>query len=470
MRTKTGAVLTAFTVFAAITTVAAQDAASNEDAIQSRIRALEQELQNLKQTVDKQQTRTNENTQFEELDQKVRVLERKQELANEEAAAKAKTTPILSVGERGFSLQSADGAFNLRLRSLVQADTRLYFGEGNASDSDTFLIRRARIELTGKLFEKFDYRLMEDFAGSSPTLLDAWLKWNPDPRFQLVAGKSKLPVDLEREQSREYNLTTEFGYPTSLAPNRSIGVAARGLLLGGILDYYIGGFNSTADGGSSVTAASGSFSGAGRLFVQPFLNSGNSALKGIGFGVGGTYGEFEGTPSGYSTVGQRPFFSWNAGVVDDGTQWRLLPQIYYFNGPFGLLAEYAISSQQARSGANQATLENRAWQATASWVLTGEDATFNGVKPKHPFGFGENRGWGAWQVVARATELDVDNDAFPTFANPASSASKATSYGGGLNWYLNPMTRISADYNWTTFAGATRPDENSFIMRFQFRF
>jgi uncharacterized membrane protein YukC len=93
MRTKTGAVLTTLAFAAALNTVAAQDAAPNDNAIQSRIRALEQELQDLKQTVNAQHTKTNENVKIEDLDQKIRVLERKQELAGEEAAAKAKTTP-----------------------------------------------------------------------------------------------------------------------------------------------------------------------------------------------------------------------------------------------------------------------------------------------------------------------------------------------------------------------------------------
>ena len=311
---------------------------------------------------------------------------------------------------------------------------------------------------------------MEDFAGSTPTLLDAWLDWKIKPEFQVLAGKVKVPVGLERYQSREYNLMNEFGYPTSLAPNRDIGIAIHGGLFGNALDYYVGGFNWVPDGGSSVTSADGSVNLAARLFANPFRQSENRALQGIGFGVAGTYGDGAGTPANYSTVGQQTFYSWRSGVAVDGTTWRLVPQIYYFNGPFGLLGEYAVSSQEVRSGANQGTVQNKAWEVTASWVLTGEDATFSGVKPARPVGFGEKRGWGAWQVVARATELDIDDDAFPTFANPATSASRARSYGGGLNWYLNPMVRISANYNWTTFSGAARPDENSFITRVQFRF
>ena len=38
----------------------------------------------------------------QELDQKVRVLDRKSEIAAEEAAAKKKETPVLVAGEKGF--------------------------------------------------------------------------------------------------------------------------------------------------------------------------------------------------------------------------------------------------------------------------------------------------------------------------------------------------------------------------------
>ncbi|HEU5070220.1 MAG TPA: porin [Verrucomicrobiae bacterium] len=407
--------------------------------------------------------------QIQQLDQKVRVLERKQEL-DQEAAAKAKPAPVLSVGEKGFALESADGAFKLRLRSLVQADARFYPDDGGVSGNDTFLIRRARLEFTGTLYDKFDFRVMPDFAGSTPTLLDAWLNWQIKPEFQVLAGKVKVPVGLERYQSRENNLFNEMGYPTSLVPNRDIGLALHGEVLDRKLDYYVGVFDGTTDGGSTVTDTDDEKTVAARLFVTPFATSDNDALKGLGLGIAGTYGDSEGTPSGYRTVGQQTFFRWNSGTVNDGTVWRVAPQLYYYNGPFGLLAEYVVSSQELRNGAVSDSIENTAWQVTASYVLTGEESTFRGVKPARPVGFGDKKGWGAWQVVARATELDVDNGAFPTFASAATSPSRARSYGGGINWYLNPQVRFSADYNWTEFSGASLRDEHAIITRVQFRF
>ena len=51
-------------------------------------------------------------------------------------------------------------------------------------------------------------------------------------------------------------------------------------------------------------------------------------------------------------------------------------------------------------------------------MLTGEDASYRGVtRPNHPFTVG-SAGWGAWELVARYGELEVDDAAFPVFADP----------------------------------------------------
>src|SRR5689334_10636987 len=62
----------------------------------------------------------------EALDQKIRVLERKNELADEAADARKKETPVVKASEKGFGLQSADGQHEIRLRGLLQADGRAF--------------------------------------------------------------------------------------------------------------------------------------------------------------------------------------------------------------------------------------------------------------------------------------------------------------------------------------------------------
>jgi len=148
-----------------------------------------------------------------------------------------------------------------------------------------------------------------------------------------------------------------------------------------------------------------------------------------------------------------------------------------------LLGEYVVSEQRvSRSAAplTSATLRHTAWEVAPGWVLTGEDATYAGVVPKRPFNL-KSGGWGAVQVVGRYARLDIDDDAFPEYANAATSASEARAWAVGLNWYLNRNLRVCLSYSRTTFVGGggagtaapatvTRQPEQVFFSRLQLVF
>jgi phosphate-selective porin OprO/OprP len=204
------------------------------------------------------------------------------------------------------------------------------------------------------------------------------------------------------------------------------------------------------------------------------------ALKGLGFGVGGSFESdrngASGLTPGYTTDGQQKFFTYTGTVVANGQHWRVSPQGYYYYGPFGILGEYVVSDQDVKNGAASADLQNTAWEVTASWVLTGEDASYFGVTPRHPFNL-HGGGWGAWQIAGRYEELNVDNSAFPTFASTAASASSAHAWSAGINWYLNRNIRLNASFSHTVFGGYTgtapavpSQAENVFFTRIQLAF
>src|SRR5262245_24392986 len=193
--------------------------------------------------------------QVEELDQKMRILERKDELEKEVVAAKARSATPVSAGATGFALRSADTNFVLRLRGYVQADARFYADDHSAGTAnDTFLLRRVRPILEGTVFEKYDFRLMLDFgsgvtasAGNDAYVQDAYVNARFLPWFQLQGGKFKEPVGLERLQSGANLLFVERGLPTQLAPNRDVGFQVQGdfggMPGGSFFSYAIGAFN-----------------------------------------------------------------------------------------------------------------------------------------------------------------------------------------------------------------------------------
>src|SRR5580765_8103721 len=89
--------------------------------------------------------------QIQELDQKVKAMERNRELDAEAAQAKTKESPRLSVGQDGVRFSSPDTNFALKLGAHVQADARFFLGD-HIPVNDTFLLRRVRPILEGTVF------------------------------------------------------------------------------------------------------------------------------------------------------------------------------------------------------------------------------------------------------------------------------------------------------------------------------
>jgi len=401
------------------------------------------------------------------------------------AAASQDPAVEATAGKDGFSLRSADGDFLVKIRGYVQLDGR-YFQDDPRPSSDTFVVRRARPILEGTLYGRFDFRIMPDFGGGQAVLQDAYLDARFSPAFQLRAGKYKPPVGLERLQSATDILFVERALPTNLVPNRDLGVMLHGDLAGGRASYSLGAFNGVPDGGSGDIDTNDGKDVAARIFFEPG-KGGGGPLAGLGLGVAGSAGNQSGTAAApnlpaYKTGGQANFFAFRSDATAAGTavaagrHTRLSPQLYWYAGPFGLLAEYVESRQRvaraATSGNIAADVKADAWQVALSYVLGGR-ASYRGALPDHPFDPAAHR-FGAVELAARYNVLAVGDEAFPLFANPASSARRAAAWAVGANWYLNRGVKWMLDYEQTTFRGGAasgnRPDEKALLGRLQVSF
>jgi len=401
-----------------------------------------------------------EEPRLEDVDTRLRVLERKAEIADEEAAARAKSSSSASASDKGFSLKSADGNYELKLRALVQGDARFYVDDNIPRFNDTFMLRRLRPTFEGSLGKLIGFRLTPEFAGASATIVDAYLDLKFHPAAVVRVGKQKGPVGLERLQSGGSLTFIERAFPTELAPNRDIGVTLQGELASATVNYAVGVYNGVADGRDArATDVDDRKEVAARLFFEPFRNN-PGFFQNLGFGVAGSTGSKQGTTVGtegvlpqYRTPGQNTFFQYAANVAANGTHQRLTAQGYWYRYGLGLLGEYIESQQEVRLGTAESEFTHSAWQLTGSYALTGEDASYRGVvKPNQPFQVGAE-GWGALELALRVSELDVDDDAFPVFANPLTQATRATAYGIGVNWYLTANAKIVANYTQTEFEG-----------------
>ena len=214
-------------------------------------------------------------------------------------------------------------------------------------------------------------------------------------------------------------------------------------------------------------------------------------LQGLGIGFAASYVDAGGgadSPNlpNYRTSGQQRFFAYRGTTFSDGERLRLSPQGYYYYGPFGLLWEYVDVSQDVARDIDGLTrsdqLDHDAWQVAASYVLTGEESTYKGVKPKSPFSI-QSGTFGAFELKARYSELSLDEDSFAggddSFADPTNAAEEAAAWALGLNWYLNQNVKLAFDYEQTEFEGGgggtaeaprDREDEKVVLGRLQLYF
>ena len=425
------------------------------------------------------------------LDQKLRILERNLEIKDETAAAEAKKLPVITAGAGGFSLASPDKKFSLRIRGNIQADARHYFDEKSpATDTpDAFVLRRVRPAFEGTVAEKFSFRIMPDFANNTVALLDAYAAYAHAPWLTVLAGKTKSPFDLERLVSQTNLVFIERSYPTQLGPNRDTGIQFSGELASGRLSYQTAVLDGASDGGSVETDTNDGKDLVFRLFAHPFKSNEDSVLQGLGFGVAYSQGTREvgsGAPRALQTNALVNFFGYGANIRPDGDTSRVSPQLTFSKGPFGLIASYTVSDNELINATTPAAatarrdLTTRAWAVNANYVLTGEDTAYNtNPRPRQDFNFA-NGTWGAWELAARVSGLEVDDDAFTgpgagTFANRNTQAQSVQSYSLGLNWYLNRNVKASLNFEHSTFdeaAGSTADfdAENSVLSRVQLSF
>jgi phosphate-selective porin OprO/OprP len=437
---------------------------------------------------------------LEELDQRTRITDRKLELAQESAAAAAqKPGPRVLTGERGFTIGDVDRQFELKLQGLLQVDGRRLFGsyDGVLRDrTDTFLVRRARLYFDATVLGLVDARLMPDFGNNTVALLDAYADLHPTPWLRLRVGKFKPPIGLERLQTDAYVPLPERALDSNLSAQRDVGAELWGDIANAAIHYELVWLNGNADGTLTDIDDEHAKTYGGRLFIRPF-QLGLQGAGDLGFGFAAETGNEKGSSAitngvasntwlpTFKSVSQNTVFTYLSSTTDptqtvyaSQRHTRLNPQLYYYFGPVGLLAEWVKEKQGVSKGATSGAVNNQAGHVTASFVIGG-DNTYDGVRPKAAANWA-TKDVGAIELIVRYGWLDVDSAAFTAnlYADPTKSVSKAQEWSFGVGWWLNRNVKLCAMFGHTTFEGGAgktgavtdRQTENVGIARVQVAF
>lgn len=343
----------------------------------------------------------------------------------------------------------------LQAEEPLVVDTSPHTPLGTAGD-----IRRLYVDLRGN-YQDFVSRLQ--FGTSSGSLNVAWAYvgyhgWKPDgdKPADIWFGYQKTLFGLDSQTADENRIFTEGPLPSqALAPGKAIGLSLQDY--GSYWQGAIGAFNGAALTAPTSPTDNG-WQFAGRLIVDPLKEEGMVAHIGGSF----SYTKSPNTSSVSGPKTQPEEDTVATSLVSTGTVTGIQSltnagvEGSFEYGPALLQGEW-INEAMDRSPKTKATPSDpyfSGWYTQASYVLTGEaheweqnKGTYGNVTPASPFDPLHGGGWGAWEVAARYSYLnlwDIGGLGTPSSASPQGKESNFTT---ALNWYLN--THVRGELDWT---------------------
>ena len=399
-----------------------------------------------------------------EIRQKLTDLEGRTAQLEEKQKAESSPTDFRVFWKEGLNFDSQDGSFKLKIGGRLQNDwfwsseeDSIKSNVGEQEDGVEF--RRARIYFSGLIYDNVEYKLQFGFEGGDVDLQDAYLALTDFPFGTLKMGRFNEPFSLDELTSSKYITFMERALPNAFSPGRNNGFMLHNVASNERMTTAVGVFRDSDDYGENVD--DGGYNVTGRITVLPIYRDKGVSLLHIGAGY--SYRN----PDDSLQYRQRPEAHLADYFVDTGSfasdQADLLGlEAAWVNGPFSLQGEY-IKANASRIGGSDVSFDG--YYVQASYFLTGEhrsyktsEAAFSRIKPKKNYSSGG--GCGAWEVKARYSELNL-NDGGVT-------GGELDDITAGLNWYLNPNTKIMWDY---IHADKDRIGQaDIFMMRLQFDF
>lgn len=355
------------------------------------------------------------------------------------------------------TLESQAGDKEVKYGGRIQTDWTAMKGDdsldarfGNLEDGTE--MRRARIFVSGLLYEAIEFKAQFDFAGGDVDIKDVYMGIRKLPIIgRLRTGHFFEPFGLEQQTSSKYITFLERSLTSAFTPGRNSGIAVDNTFLDKRLTCSFGVFRDTDDYAKSTGDGKYNFTARTTALLMHDEATGNLIHIGGAFSHRNPNGDM-------LTIKQRPSIHLAPKFVNSGE--IATDAVNLFGGEFAAVfgpvpvqAEYVHAVLDAIGGSDRSF---GAYYVQIGFFLTGESrpyksssGTFNRVKPRSHYIPGE-QGAGAWEVAARFSGIDLDDQEI--------NGGRMEDLTIAVNWYLNANTRLMVNYVHAVLKGTGNAD------------
>ncbi len=363
-----------------------------------------------------------------------------------EVEKKTKDMPVITTAGK-LKIESADGQHSFQPIGRIFWDTIWEDEDGATAVSGGSELRRARMGFEAQFYKLWKAKLEYDFSGADADLKDAYISYNnkfaSGDKYSVKVGQHHVPFGFNTVSSSKYMsfIRRPLFADGPLSPARQYGGAFRidnerwlfhaGMFLDAPGD---GAVNDDATNDDRQTYAV-------RIAGTPIMQDERHLVH---IGASYMYQDLKGDSirvrqRAISHLDESRLFdtgTFGSNVIDDINAYDFEALVVW--GPFHALGEY-VTWDMDNTGTGAEDLS--AWSIEAGWYLTGESmkykaGQFSGVSPNKQFMRG---GYGAWQLVARYENMDLNDN---------------TTVGGdgdvlsvGINWTPIKNVRFMGTYN-----------------------
>jgi phosphate-selective porin OprO/OprP len=374
------------------------------------------------------------------------------EMAERKAAEEKKEKGYTVGYKHALEVKRNDGRVKIKLGGRIQGDFMSIWSDpqlevaAGRSDGTGVEFRRARLYMSGTLWDRVVFKAQYDFAGDSESdaasFKDVYIGVKGlGPVGTVLVGHMKEPWSLEEMTSSKYITFMERALPSVFDSERNFGLLAKNSHLDDRITWALGIFAPTNNKGFSFNEDT-RFNVSGRLTGLPLYADEGRHLVHLGASYSYQYREeteldFSARPEAHLA----PKYIASNDLIIDGDNLVNVEAAWVF-GPLSLQGEWKGFWSKQNSNGNWAF--NQGAYAQASYFLTGEHrrykksaAVFDRILPNENFNPMKG-GWGAWEIAARYSYLNANGGSF--------DGGEEQNVTVGLNWYLYSNLRLMLNY------------------------